>query len=283
LRGIPDARLHEEEYKDHIMVAVAHHNELMSSAKPVRHPAYDLLRLNPLITRLRRGATLSADDCSAIIDATTPSRSIKSGVNLAWSVARTDGLLVVLDGVVAHYKDFLNGNRQILALMLPGDVCWLDRARPFGRDQGLSTLSPTKLAMISRQDALAWQDRSAAIREALERAALVDQAILREWLVNVGGRPALTRTAHLFCELGTRLKVAGVISDVREFDSGLTQAELGQALGLSVVHVNRMLRQLKARQLTFVRSGRVRIPDFDRLAAFAEFNSSYLHPERLCR
>ncbi len=107
----------------------------------------------------------------------------------------------------------------------------------------------------------------------------MDEAVLREWLVNVGGRNAYARVAHLLCELYVRMGNVGLVTDGR-MSLPLTQADLGQALGLTPVHVNRMLSQLRGKGLVTFRAFQLRILDLDGLIAAAGFDPGYLHGKR---
>jgi CRP-like cAMP-binding protein len=115
-----------------------------------------------------------------------------------------------------------------------------------------------------------------AVARALWWGTLVDEAILREWLVNIGQRTAIERIAHLFCELLVRLRVAG-LAQGNGYEMPLTQQEIGETLGLSTVHVNRVLQELRASQLIELRSKHLVIHDLPALCALGQFNPLYLH------
>ena len=115
-----------------------------------------------------------------------------------------------------------------------------------------------------------------ALARALWWAALVDEATLREWLVNIGARPAEERVAHLLCELLLRLKTIGLASD-NSYEPPLTQAELADTTGLTNVHVNRVLQRLRGDGLITLRGKRLVILDVERLNAFSGFTPNDLH------
>jgi CRP-like cAMP-binding protein len=108
---------------------------------------------------------------------------------------------------------------------------------------------------------------------------LVDEATLREWLLNVGQRSALQRIAHLFCELCVRLTVVGLVDEHETFTLPLTQAELADTTGMTTVHVNRTLQRLRKDKLIATRKGRLTILDFQKLAEISGFNEAYLHTD----
>jgi CRP-like cAMP-binding protein len=115
-----------------------------------------------------------------------------------------------------------------------------------------------------------------AVARALRMGTLVDEATLREWLLNVGCRSAVERIAHLFCEVLLRLQAVGLASE-DSYALPLTQAELGDTTGLSNVHVNRTLQELRRQGLIELKSGRLKILNLPRLRAIAEFKANYLH------
>jgi CRP-like cAMP-binding protein len=117
-----------------------------------------------------------------------------------------------------------------------------------------------------------------AVARALRMGTLVDEATLREWLLNVGCRSALERIAHLFCELLLRLRAVGLASE-NSYELPLTQADLGDTTGLSNVHVNRTLQELRRQGLIELRGRRLTILNLPRLRAIAEFKPNYLHLE----
>ncbi|WP_348642446.1 Crp/Fnr family transcriptional regulator [Methylobacterium sp. WL2] len=114
------------------------------------------------------------------------------------------------------------------------------------------------------------------IGDAFWRVTLIDAALCREWLLNIGRREAYSRMAHLFCELITRLDAVGLAPD-RTCRLPMTQLEIGDALGITAVHVNRVMRDLTAAELVTVRSRRLTVHDWEGLKAVAEFDPTYLH------
>jgi CRP-like cAMP-binding protein len=114
------------------------------------------------------------------------------------------------------------------------------------------------------------------IADALWRDTLIDAAVFREWIVGLGRRDALTRIAHLFCEMLVRLKSVG-LAEGNACDLPMTQAEIGDALGLSTVHVNRILRSLRAAGLIELRAGTLTVKDWEGLQSAGVFDATYLH------
>ena len=186
---------------------------------------------------------------------------------------------LVCEGLAYRYKMLGDGRRQIVAFFLPGDICDLNMTLLKQQDHSIGTITPVRYAEL----APAWfadvaRDRPRVMR-ALEWEVLVNSAIQREWTLNLGQRTAIERLAHLFCELYCRLDSigqarAGIVA------LPLTQMDLAEATGMTSVHVNRTLQQLRARDLIRWNGGKLEIPNFDALASVALFNADYLHLER---
>jgi CRP-like cAMP-binding protein len=146
-------------------------------------------------------------------------------------------------------------------------------------DHSIGLLSDATVVKIPAAEILALMDEFPKIERALMWATLVDEATLREWLLNVGQRDALQKLSHLICELCVRLSVVHLVDDKRGFVMPLTQAELADTTGMTTVHVNRSLQRLRKDELIATRDGRMHILDFDRLAELAGFDEVYLHTD----
>ncbi|MBB3997639.1 Crp/Fnr family transcriptional regulator [Aureimonas pseudogalii] len=186
---------------------------------------------------------------------------------------------LILEGFAVRYKLTTQGRRQILAYMIAGDFCDVHVTLLRRMDHGIRTLRPSRVVRISPGTLLEILERQPAIARAIWLCGLVDEATQREWLVNVGQRSAPQRIAHLFCEMHVRMGIVGLTSN-GSFELPLTQEELGDTMGLSNVHVNRSLKELRESELVTLRNGQIVISDVDRLKAFSGFDPSYLHLER---
>ena len=189
-----------------------------------------------------------------------------------------DGVFLILDGFACRYRLRASGARHISAYLVPGDLCDVDVALLDRMDHSIGTLSPCQVVQIGPgtiQDILRRQPR---IARGLRKSALVDKATLREWLVNVGCRSAPERIAHLLCELLVRMRAVGLATE-NGYDFPVTQNDLADTTGLSNVHVNRSLQDLRRRGLIELRSKRIDILDLPALIKLAEFRPTYLHVE----
>lgn len=184
-----------------------------------------------------------------------------------------------LDCWAYRYKLLNDGRRQILAFLVPGDLCDVNIFILKRMDHAIEMLTPGSVAAVSREGFSELTTKFPQVMKAMWWDTLVSHSIQREWLLNLGQRLAGERIAHLLCELFVRLSCVG-LTDGARCDFPLTQVDLADATGLSPVHVNRSLQQLRAMDLIEWKGRSLLIPDFDTLAEFGQFNADYLHLER---
>lgn len=189
------------------------------------------------------------------------------------------GIPLIVKGWSCRYQLLGNGKRQILTLYLPGDLCEPFGTLPGFADYPLGALTFTTYRMVSRQAVFHAAGESAACERALWWDLLVATNIEREHIVSLGRRSAAERLGHLFCELEMRLEMAGLPTH-GGYDMPLTQADLGDLLGLTPVHVNRSLQDLRASGLISLENRRLTIRNRAELRAMAEFDPAYLHAEQ---
>ena len=230
---------------------------------------------NPLVRKLQLFGTLPAEDTQLLDAVSAPVRKVDGRQDIIHEGDSPENVQLVLDGFACRYKTLHDGKRSIFAYLLPGDFCDLNVFILKAMDHTIATLGPCAVVAIPRGRILDLMARP-AIARALWWATLVDEATLREWLVNLGHRDAGTRIAHLFCELHLRLKSVG-LSDGGEFALPLTQTDIADTMGLSTVHVNRTLQSLRAQGLITLKSGHLVIHDIERLREVSGFNPNYLH------
>jgi CRP-like cAMP-binding protein len=232
---------------------------------------------NPLIRKLDRFAKLTDDEKHRLDRAARDVRTFDRRQDVIREGDRPDHVHLLLEGWAGRYKSLSNGERPIMAFLIPGDLCDMHVTVLNEMDHSIGTLSPCKVAFIPRETMAELLGHERLAR-ALWWATLVDEAILREWLVTVGHRPADRRLGHLICEMLLRSKAVG-LSDDGSFELPLTQEELGDTMGLSTVHINRTMQDLRSQGLITSKGKRMVVNDLERLMAFSEFNPNYLHQE----
>ncbi len=196
---------------------------------------------------------------------------IRSGTTLARSA-------LLIDGLVARYKDLSEGQRQIMELHVPGDFVDLHGFLLKKLDHDIGAITPATIGWVPHDALRRVTEEEPHLSRMLWLSTLMDASIQRERILSVGRRAALARIAHLLCELHFRFEVIGMVEGM-SYKLPLTQTDLADAAGLTPVHVNRMLRELREKKLLTFRGGRVTIHDWERLAATAEFDPVYLHAE----
>jgi CRP-like cAMP-binding protein len=210
----------------------------------------------------------------------TSRKTVPAGRAIIGEGERPTGCCLVLEGFAARTKSTTNGNRQILSFHIPGDLPDLQSLYVQRMDHALIALTDVAIATIPHAAVRALSLAEPVFSDALWRAALFDLAIFREKIVGLGQRTAFQRIAHLYCEMFTRLSDAGLVRDADAFVFPVTQQDIGDALGLSTVHVNRSLQSLRQAKLIETQSkGRVRILNWAGLQRAGDFDPSYLRLE----
>ncbi|AQR75606.1 Crp/Fnr family transcriptional regulator [Sphingomonas sp. LM7] len=183
---------------------------------------------------------------------------------------------LLIEGLICRYKDLSDGQRQITALHVAGDFPDLHSFTLKYLDHNIMTLTPCKVVQVPHARLQAITEQHPHLTRMLWFATNLDAAIHREWEVSLGRRSALERTAHLLCELQVRLGIVG-LSTEREYALPITQTDLAECLGLTSVHVNRVLKELRERGLVEFRGGKVTIGDLAELQRVGEFDPAYLY------
>ena len=182
---------------------------------------------------------------------------------------------VLKDGWAACFKLLVDGRRQIINFSIAGDFLGLRSFLLRTADHSVVTLTSATVARFPQERILELIDQMPRVGTAILWAASREEAIVVEHLVNIGRRNALERTAHLLLELGARLQLVGRTVD-GSYHMPLTQEDLADALGLTAVHVNRVLRELRERSLATMVRRRIEIHDLDGLRELAGFHAGYL-------
>lgn len=182
---------------------------------------------------------------------------------------------LIVKGLAGRFGRNSEGARQITCLYLPGDMGDLPSVVSPKAGWGLVALTGTTILCVAHADLRRITAMHPGLAEAFWRDCVADGSIFSEWVVNVGRRDAITRIAHLLCEMAIRSEQAGH-GDRCSFALPLTQADLGDATGLTSVHVNRTLRELRTRSAVTFHKGRVTVPDWDELVSIGEFNADFM-------
>ena len=230
---------------------------------------------NLFIRKLESFHPLSSEDKEVLDRLSRPLREVPAKWEIIREGEKPKCVFVIISGFACRYKLINGGKRQIMAYMLPGDTCDFNIFILKRMDYGIATLSRCQVLELSRE-AILELTKHPAITRALWWANLVDEATMREWLVNIGQRPAEQRIGHLLCEILTRLEIVGLVKD-NTYTLPVTQTDLADTLGMTVVHANRMLTSLRVRGLIDIDGRNLIINDAERLKAFSGFDSNYLH------
>lgn len=231
------------------------------------------------LEKLRARDLLSPDEEEVLRGAVSEIRELPSGSLLVRAGVTLSHSTLLLDGLACRYKDLADGQRQIMELHIGGDFLDLHGFLLKQLDHDVGSMTAVRFALVPHEALRAITESHPHLARMLWFSTLLDAAIHRERILSVGRRSALSRIAHLFCELFVRLDIVGLASD-NGYRLPLTQADLADATGLTSVHVNRMLRKLRDEKLLTFRGGEVLIHDWDRLQREAEFDPTYLHLER---
>lgn len=229
-----------------------------------------------LIRRLRESAALDDADAEAIGSLPVMLRQVRPDQPIVREGDRPSECCLLVEGFCVRAKTTSDGRRQILSIHIPGEVPDLQSLQLHVMDHDLITLTNCTLGFIGHPALKELTRSRPSVTEALWRDTLVDAAIFREWIVNVGQRAGVNRLAHIIMELRERLRVIGRISG-SEFELPLTQEQLGEAMGITSIHVNRILKQLQTAGVMKVRRGRVTILDEEKFSRAADFDELYLH------
>jgi CRP-like cAMP-binding protein len=228
------------------------------------------------ISKLRGYEFIPAADVASLEAACRVTRDCPARHDLIREGDEPGPLFVILSGWACRYKMLPDGSRQITAFLMPGDFCDMHLSILDEMDHSIATLTPAKVALVQRAELnLLIQTRPAIVR-AFWWTQLVDEGILRAWIVSMGRRSSIERVAHLMCELYIRARNIGLAHD-DHVELPLTQPVLGDALGLTPVHINRVLARLRDQGIMELRGGMLVIGKPGELARIAGFDDNYLH------
>lgn len=229
-----------------------------------------------LVRRMRVTSGLTEDELAVICDLPIVVRRFSPDQHVVHDGDRPTDCCLIVHGFGRRSKTTASGQRQILSLHVPGDIPDLQSLHLQVMDHDLVTLTECTLGFISHASLRDLHRKHPHIAELFWRDTLIDAAMFREWIVNIGQRPAPSRLAHILAELRQRLKIIG-LTDGRTFELPLTQEQIGDALGITPIHANRVIKQLRADGIADIHRGQVTILDEGKFEELADFDNRYLH------
>jgi CRP-like cAMP-binding protein len=229
-----------------------------------------------LVRRLRATSAVSEEEIKAIHALPISVRDYPAERAVVSDGQRATECCLIIRGFCVRSKTTSEGRRQILSIHIPGEIPDLMSLHLHVMDHDLSTLKPATLGFINHGVLKQLYRRQPNLADMFWRDTLIDAAMFREWIVNVGQRPAPARLAHVIVELRERLKIIGR-ADGASFEMPLTQEQVGEALGTTAVHANRVIKQLRQDGIVELHRGRVTVLDEDRLLELSGFDGRYLH------
>ncbi|WP_246529737.1 Crp/Fnr family transcriptional regulator [Microvirga zambiensis] len=230
----------------------------------------------PLIRKLENFTQLAEEEKAVLAKVASRTKSLGPRQDIVREGDKPDAIHLILEGLACRYKELPDGWRQIMAYFIPGDFCNLRVFIMTEMDHSVATLTPVILATIAHQDLLTLTSQYSRITQALWWSEMVDEAITREWLLNVGRRTATERMAHLIYEYFVRMRAVNLtVGNTCELP--VTQEEISDTLGLSTVHVNRTLQDVRGMGLIELKGKRLTLLDPQGLQTLAMFSPTYLH------
>lgn len=232
---------------------------------------------NPLTMKLEQYVRFTPEEHERLDQLLTyPTKTYSRGKDIIRAGEKVEEIHLVLTGLAARSKTLRSGDRQFMALLVPGDLCDVEVFVLEGMDHDITSMTETTCVLIPAEVIEGLLTESTKLTRALWWSTMTDSAVLREWIVDHGSRDAAERLAHLMCEMLIRYRIIGATTD-DSFPFPLTQEEISDALGMTPVHVNRMLQQLRAQGLIDLKGKTLSVLDTKGLQRVAQYDSSYLH------
>jgi len=235
-----------------------------------------------IIRSLGAHSLLDRDDEAALRSLAVRVRQVEPDEDVVREGDEPDSLTLVIDGLLARYHTRSDGRRQYLSFHMAGDLPDAQALYLNRMDHAVCAISRSRVGLIAHHDMLELFERRRSIATAIWRGTLIDAAIFQTALSNFGARPARTRLAHLFCELYYRARNSGIAKHGSCY-LPLHQGQIGDALAMSLVTVNRTLQALRRTGAMQFRNNTMTVHDWPRLAEIAHFDASYLHIRRPAR
>ena len=232
--------------------------------------------LSPLIRKLESIAVLTDEERRAVESLPFKTRALQPRQDIVRDGDRPSQCCVVLDGWTCRYKIVSEGRRQIFSFHVAGDIPDLQSLHVPLMDHSLATLTPVTVALVPHDEMRDLTVRFPNIAAVLWRDTLVEAAIFRQWMMCMGRRSAFEHIAHLFCELYLKQEAVGLAAEHR-CPLPITQTDIADAMGLSNVHVNRVLKEMRGQGLVTMGRQTLVIEAWEKLIQASEFDATYLH------
>lgn len=231
---------------------------------------------NRFIDKLQTFGPLTPDEIAVLAEATSRTRKVRTRTDLIREGDRPGPVFVILEGWACRYKILPNGTRQVLAYLMPGDCCDLNVGLLAEMDHSIQVITPAAVVTVERQEMDAIMDSHRGIAKAMYVSQLVDEGTMRAWITSMGRRTSLERVAHLMCELYVRARNIGLVSGTT-LELPLSQLLLADSLGMTPVHLNRVLKVLREAGAMDIARGVLHVKDPVKLVNIAGFDENYLH------
>jgi len=228
--------------------------------------------IETMIRKLRQHSELSNEDVEALRSIIAPAKNLPEDTPIVHDGDISTHCCVILSGFAYRSKVSEDGRRQILSFHIAGDIPDLQGLALKRMDHDLTTLSKAQVGFIDHDQLERILSTRPALARALWRESLVDAALFRQWIVNLGTRSASGRMAYLIAELRQRLGAMGMVAN-EQFEFPITQSKLADALGLSVVHVNRILQAFRTQGILDFKRRIVTLGDLEKIAELGGFDS----------
>jgi CRP-like cAMP-binding protein len=234
--------------------------------------------LDRVVRRLETRVRLDPEDRAAIYALPVQNRTMDPAAYMVREGEKVEHCILLLTGFAYRHKITGDGQRQIMAVHMPGEFLDLQNSLLGVADHNVQALTRCEVATVPVAALRQLYEDRPRVGQAMWIDTLVDAAIFREWIVNVGRRDSISRLSHLLCEIALRLEEAGLARDGC-YELPMTQEQLADCTGLTPVHVNRVLKELGRMGLISRDRRAVQILQWDRLREIGDFNTRYLHFE----
>lgn len=244
--------------------------------EPSHEEMSETMPLNPLIRKLRNVTRIQAEDIAALERLCVNVKTVPARTDIIREGERPDHVHLILEGWAGRYRIVESGDRQFTAFLIPGDFCDLHVGILARMDHSIEAVTQCRVAYLSSEGLDRLTEERGHLTRALWWATLLDEAILREWIVNNGRRDAKAAIAHLLCELRLRMELTGA-SAAGPVSFPISQEDIANATGITPVHANRTIQLLRNLGLIELRDKTLTLLDHEALQEIAGFNPEYFH------